>query len=87
MNIKQFVNKLLKISDNLTSIEKALVCTFANRIAVDTNNSQWLRNYLSDVDYSIVDKVNQITECDLSLNELVSIFEMLVHLVIRRKKV
>ena len=78
MNIKQFVNKLLKISDNLTSIEKALVCTFANRIAVDTNNSQWLRNYLSDVDYSIVDKVNQITECDLSLNELVSIFEMLV---------
>lgn len=78
MNIKQFVNKLLKISDDLTSIEKALVCTFANRIAVDTNNSQWLRNYLSDVDYSIVDKVNQITECDLSLNELVSIFEMLV---------
>ena len=78
MNIKQLVNKLLKISGDVTSIEKALVYSFADKIAVDTNKSQWLKNYLSDIDYSIVDKVNQITESKLTLNELIAIFEMLV---------
>ena len=78
MNVKQLVNKLLKISGDVTSIEKALVYSFADKIAVDTNKSQWLKNYLSDIDYSIVDKVNQITESKLTLNELIAIFEMLV---------
>jgi len=78
MNIKQLVNKLLKISGDVTSIEKALVYSFADKIAVDTNKSQWLKNYLSNIDYSIVDKVNQITESKLTLNELIAIFEMLV---------
>ena len=55
MNVKQLVNKLLKISGDVTSIEKALVYSFADKIAVDTNKSQWLKNYLSDIDYSIVD--------------------------------
>ena len=78
MSIKQLVNKLLRISADLTSIEKALVYSFADKIAVDTNNSQWLRSYLSDLDSSIVNKVNQITGSELSLNELIAIFEMLV---------
>ena len=78
MNIKQLVNKLLEISDDVTSIVKGLLYSFADKNNVDTNNSQWLRNYLLDIDYSIVDKVNQITESELSLNELISIFEMLV---------
>ncbi|MBP3856536.1 MAG: SAM-dependent DNA methyltransferase [Ruminiclostridium sp.] len=78
MNIKQLVNKLLKISDDVTSIEKALICSFAERIAVDTDKSQWLKSYLSSIDYSIVDKVNQIIERKLTLNELIAIFEMLV---------
>lgn len=78
MNIKQLVNKLLKVSDDVTSIEKALVYSFADRIAVDTNKSQWLSSYLSDIDYSAVDKVNLITENKLTLNKLIAIFEMLV---------
>lgn len=78
MNIKQLVNKLLKVSDDVTSIEKALIYSFADRIAVDTNKSQWLSSYLSDIDYSAVDKVNLITENKLTLNKLIAIFEMLV---------
>lgn len=78
MNIKQLVNKLLKISDDVTSIEKALVYTYADKIAVDTNNSRWLTSYLSDIDCSVVDKVNQVIKGELSLNELIAIFEMLV---------
>lgn len=75
MNIKQLVNKLLKISDDVTSIEKALVYTYADKIAVDTNNSRWLTSYLSDIDCSVVDKVNQVIKGELSLNELIAIFE------------
>lgn len=78
MNIKQLVNKLMKISNEVTSIEKALVYSFASIITVDINNSKWLKRYLSDVDYSVVDKVNIITDKKLSLNELITIFEMLV---------
>lgn len=78
MNIKQLVNKLMKISNDVTSIEKALVYSFAGIITVDINNSKWLKCYLSDVDYSVVDKVNIITDKKLSLNELITIFEMLV---------
>lgn len=78
MNIKQLVNKLMKISNDVTSIEKALVYSFAGIITVDINNSKWLKRYLSDVDYSVVDKVNIITDKKLSLNELIAIFEMLV---------
>ena len=78
MNIKQLVNKLLKISGDVTSIEKALVYSFADKAAVDTNKSQWLKSYLSDINYSIVNKVNQITESNLSLNELIATFEMLI---------
>lgn len=78
MNIKQLVNKLMKISNDVTSIEKALVYSFAGIITVDINNSNWLKRYLSDVDYSVVDKVNIITNKKLSLNELIAIFEMLV---------
>ncbi|MBD5116262.1 MAG: SAM-dependent DNA methyltransferase [Ruminococcaceae bacterium] len=78
MNIKQLVNKLMKISNDVTSIEKALVYSFAGNITVDINNSKWLKRYLSDVDYSVVDKVNIITDKKLSLNELIAIFEMLV---------
>lgn len=78
MNIKQLVNKLMKISNDVTSIEKALVYSFAGIISVDINNSKWLKRYLSDVDYSVVDKVNIITDKKLSLNELIAIFEMLV---------
>lgn len=78
MNIKQLVNKLMKISNDVTSIEKALVYSFADIITVDINNSKWLKRYLSDVDYSVVDKVNIITDKKLSLNELIAIFEMLV---------
>lgn len=78
MNIKQLVNKLMKISNDVTSIEKALVYSFAGIITVDINNSKWLKRYLSDVDYSVVDKVNIITDKKISLNELIAIFEMLV---------
>lgn len=78
MNIKQLVNKLMKISNDVTSIEKALVYSFAGIITVDINNSKWLKRYLSDVDYAVVDKVNIITDKKLSLNELIAIFEMLV---------
>lgn len=78
MNIKQLVNKLLKISDDVISSEKALVYSFADTIAVDTKKSQWLKTYLADIDYSVVDKVNQIIKGELSLNELIAIFEMLV---------
>lgn len=78
MNIKQLVNKLMKISNDVTSIEKALVYSFAGIITVDINNSKWLKRYLSDVDYSVVDKVNIIIDKKLSLNELIAIFEMLV---------
>lgn len=78
MNIKQLVNKLMKISNDVTSIEKALVYSLAGIITVDINNSKWLKRYLSDVDYSVVDKVNIITDKKLSLNELIAIFEMLV---------
>lgn len=78
MNIKQLVNKLLKISNDITSIEKALVYSFADTVAVNINNSQWLKSYLSDVDYAVIDRVNRLTEKKLSLNELIVIFEMLV---------
>lgn len=78
MNIKQLVNRLLKISNDITSIEKALVYSFADTVAVNINNSLWLKSYLSDVDYAVIDIVNQITEKKLSLNELIAIFEMLV---------
>ena len=63
---------------HLTSVEKALVYLFADSVSVDINNSKWLRNYLSDVDLSVVDKVKFITNKKLSLNELIAIFEMLV---------
>ena len=56
MNIKQLVNKLLKISDDVTSIEKALIYSFADKIAVDTNKSQWLKNYLSDIDLRFLER-------------------------------
>ena len=78
MNIKQLVNKLLKISDDVINIEKALVYSFADTMAVDTEKSQWLKIYLADIDYSVADKVNQIINGELSLNELIAIFEMLV---------
>lgn len=78
MNIKPLVNKLLKISDDVINIEKALVYSFADTMAVDTKKSQWLKIYLEDIDYSVVDKVNQIIKSELSLNELIAIFEMLV---------
>ena len=70
MSIKQLVNKLLKISDDVISIEKALIYSFADRIDVDTNNSQWLTSYLSDIDCTVVDQVNHVTADKLSLNEL-----------------
>lgn len=78
MNIKQLVNKLLKVSNDVTSIEKALVYSFADSVSVDINNSKWLKSYLSNVDLSIVDKVDIITDKKLSINELIAIFEMLV---------
>lgn len=78
MNIKQLVNKLMKISNDVKSIEKALIYSFACIITVDINNSKWLKYYLSDVDYSISDKINIITDKKMSLNELVAIFELLV---------
>lgn len=86
MNIKQLVNKLLKISGDVTSIEKALVYSFADKAAVDTNKSQWLKSYLSDINYSIVNKVNQITESNLSLNELITTFEMLIPQIEKKEK-
>lgn len=78
MNVKQLVNKLLKISNGITSIEKALVYSFANSVSVDINSSKWLKSYLSDVDVSVVDKVNLIIKEKLTLNELIAVFEMLV---------
>ena len=86
MNIKQLVNKLLKISGDVTSIEKALVYSFADKAAVDTNKSQWLKSYLSDINYSIVNKVNQITESNPSLNELIATFEMLIPQIEKKEK-
>ena len=78
MKIKQLVNKLLKLSSDVTSIEKALTYSFAKKRAIDTNKSQWFKIYLSDVDYNIANKVDQIIDIQLSLNELIAIFEMLV---------
>ena len=78
MKIKQLVNKLLKLSSDVTSIEKALTYSFAKKRAIDTNKSQWFKIYLSDVDYNIANKVDQIIDIKLSLNELIAIFEMLV---------
>lgn len=86
MNIKQLVNKLLKISDDVTSIEKALVYSFADSVKVDINNSEWLKSYLSDVDLSVVDKVNLVIDKNLSLNELIAIFEMLVPQSVKKEK-
>ena len=86
MSIKQLVNKLLKLSDDVTSIEKALVYSFADQIAVSTDKSQWLKSYLSNIDYSIMDKVNHITESKLTLKELIAIFEMLVPQSEKKKK-
>lgn len=86
MNIKQLVNKLLKISDDVTSIEKALVYSFADSVTVDINNSEWLKNYLSDIDLSVVDKVNLIIDKNLLLNELIAIFEMLVPQSVKKEK-
>lgn len=78
MNIKQLVNKLLKVSNDVISIEKALVYSFADSVQVDINNSHWLKSYLFNVDLSVVGKVDLITDKKLSLNELISIFEILV---------
>ena len=78
MNVKAFVSRLLKISDDVTSVEKALICSFAEKISVDVKRSQWLKRYLKDVDVSIVRKVYSITEKDISLSDLVAVFEMLV---------
>lgn len=68
----------MKISNDVTNIEKALVYSFADTISVDINNSEWLKSYLLDVDLSVVDKVNLITDKKLSLNELIAIFEIFV---------
>ena len=78
MKIKQLVNKLLKISNDVTSIEKALVYYFADKNSINTNKSHWLKSYLSDVNTAVISRVNQILGKELSLNELISIFEMLV---------
>ena len=78
MKIKQLVNKLLKISNDVTSIEKALIYSFADTSAINTNKSHWLKSYLSDVNTAVISRVNQVLGKELSLNELISIFEMLV---------
>lgn len=87
MNVKQLVNKLLKISNGITSIEKALVYSFANSVSVDINSSKWLKSYLSDVDVSVVDKVNLIIKEKLTLNELIAVLRCSFRKVKRRKKV
>ena len=78
MNTKQLVNKLLKITNDVTSIEKALIYSFATQADIDIKKSQWLKKHLSDVDYSIMDKVSHVIGKSLLLNELIAIFEMLV---------
>lgn len=78
MNIKTLVNKLLKISNDVTSIEKALIYSFADTKAIDTNKSHWLRTYLTNVDFDVISRVNQILGRELLLNELIAVFEMLV---------
>ncbi|MCH5211800.1 MAG: SAM-dependent DNA methyltransferase [Oscillospiraceae bacterium] len=86
MNIKQLVNKLLKISNDVTSIEKALIYSFANTRNIDIDKSHWLKNYLSDVDNAVIDRANQILEKELSLSELIAIFEMLVPQTEKKEK-
>lgn len=78
MNVKAFVSRLLKISDDVSSVEKALICFFAEKKSVDTKRSRWLKRYLKDVDASIVSKVTSAAEEDVSLSDLVAVFEMLV---------
>ncbi|WP_295093989.1 N-6 DNA methylase [Ruminococcus sp.] len=86
MNIKQLVKKLLKISSDITNIEKALVYSFANKNAINTNNSQWLKRYLSNVNFDVIDKVNQVIVNNLSLSELIALFEMLVPQIEKKEK-
>lgn len=78
MDIKKLVNKLLRAFDDATSIEKALIYSFADTHSIAIDKSDWLKSYLSDVDISVVNSVCQMAEDNLSLNELVVIFEMLV---------
>lgn len=78
MNVKAFVSRLLKISDDVTSVEKALIYSFAEKKSVDIKKSRWLKNYLKDVDDSILCVVNLAVEEDFSLSNLVAVFEMLV---------
>ena len=38
--MKQFMYNLLNLSDDVGNIEKALICSFAEQAAVDTDKSQ-----------------------------------------------
>lgn len=78
MDVKTFVSRLLKISDDVVSVEKALICSFAESHSVDIKRSQWLKRYLKDVDASTVCKVSSVAEKNVSLSDLVAVFEMLV---------
>lgn len=78
MNIKSLVNKLMKISNDVTGIEKALVYCFAEVNSVDINNSKWLNSYLSEIDASILNNIDKGMVGKLSLSELIFIFEMLI---------
>lgn len=86
MNIKTLVNKLQKSSNDITSIEKALLLLFARTNNIDVSKSKWLNYYLSNVNNSDLNIIESVIKEKLSLSELISVFEMLVPQTEKKEK-
>lgn len=81
MELKKLTSQLIKVSNNIEDIEKALIYVFAKKLNCDYSTSQFFKDYFNDINTNFVDSIdnfvvqNNVTS---TIYTLVEIFEMLI---------
>ncbi|MCM1072326.1 MAG: N-6 DNA methylase, partial [Bacteroides sp.] len=79
--MKQFVNRIKKITNNVDTCEKCIIKLFLDINNINYNNSKFFVLYFSNIDSIIYNKIKQIFisfKIEPSILSLVEIFEMLI---------
>jgi len=81
MDVKKLVARLLRLTESVEVLEKAVAYAFINKYGYDTSGSAFFEWYFNDLNYTVAQEVENIIaerESPLSIYILVEIFELLL---------